>query len=1206
MFVLLWFAGAESAFSQVVSGSISGTVMDQTQAVIPGAEVSLASRATGQTVTKTTSNSGTFVFPGLTPGNYDLKISMDGFKTKVVEGIKVDVGKIYEITETLEIGQIEETVTVDAGGAELIARGSAEVTSTITPRQMDELPLDGRDPMQLMTLNAGFAQQSGVWKVVNGNRATFTSVTLDGVNIQNNLYRQTWATSLSYLRPKVEQVSEFTMVSAAQGSESGFGSNQVNMVTPSGSNDFHGSVYWFHRNDALAANSFFNNKDGIGKNKLIRNQYGVRVSGPIMRDKLLFFGNYEGERLRTQGSRNAVVLTPDMRQGIFTYTDDEGGIRKLDILDAAGVTMDPYMSGLLDEVPTEINNFRVGDSTADQLKNTGGYSFNKNTPADIDTFKIRLDYILSDRHSFQGIYQAVKDSVHYGWGGYLSFKEKSPRLYSGDGFRKFFSTAWQWTIGHNFLNEVRFGAFLQPVYYDSGETFPEGFKIGFTAPESPDPPFTNPVIIVDPYGYQDNVWTFSDNASWQKGAHSVRFGFQSNMIRLKEKTVWNWTPLYILGISPAQTIGLTGSDFPGGISGAELDTANNLMATLAGLLKEGRHDFTIHDPNNPVFESVPGEDRWEYDTFALYFRDNWKLIPRLTLNLGLRWEYSPNVRESKGRISQIIPRQGQSMSEALLDPDAMYDFVEGDLTRKDLNNFAPSAGFAWDVFGNSGTVLRGGYSISYVNDEAIASITDAVNWFGVYQTSTLGMLTGTISEGLPAIPTPEFEMPLSLATIAADPARRFFKSAWGVDPDLVIPYVHSWQFGIQQRVGADTAIEIRYVGTKGSKLKRSINLNQVEIFENGFLDDFLRARSNGFLAEEQGLGFDPNYNPDIAGSQPLTVYTQLRYGGLLSNSTVRDYIRRGEAGQNAFFYQFANLTEGFPFAENPNANFSAMAVNSGSSIYHALQLEVRRRFSDGLSFNANYTFSKVLTNGFGYSFPYALWAQYHEGFTDLNNPDYDRGRAPFDLTHAFKANFIYELPFGRGRRFGFDSSILDQILGGWDITSIFIWQSGDPFSINSGRGTLNLSQIAYFPIRASSTLDNNEIRNLFGITEDPGGNIYFIDPLVINPADGRAVADDGQPPFDGQAFFHPEPGALGNLPLNGFNGPAYFNWDFSAIKKFRITEQVSLDFRAEFFNFPNHTNFANPVADLDATNFGQVIATRGNPRITQFGLKLNW
>ena len=885
-------------------------------------------------------------------------------------------------------------------------------------------------------MQAGVALNGNTFTTISGTRSSYTNITLDGVNIQDNFIRAN-AVDFSPNRPTVQQVAEFTIITQNQGPQSGFGSSQVSLVTPSGTNDYHGEMFWFYRNDAFAANSFFNNLARIEKPELVRKQMGFVFSGPLWKDKLLFFGNYEGQRVRQGVGKNSLILTPDARQGIFTYEDLSGNIQKLNVLQATGVQMDPFISSLLKNTPSEINNFLVGDSTQRLLKNNAGHRLIQNFNNSREQGGFRLDFLLSDEQSFEWIYRALDDEqdrpdIYEGF-------SRDPLVKTVSRFNHFFAGAWKWVIAPTILNEVRVGGHLGPVVFETFEDFSNGFKICPVCDLLQDPiVFSNPVEDFERQGRSTHTYTLQDNASVQKGAHSVRFGLQTQFVRTLDFAAFDVIPSYELGLSPVNPIGLGLADFPGGIGSSAAASANDLLAALGGILESGRREFNVPLRGSP-FQAIEDRKNWEYDTVAFYFGDAWRVHPRITFNFGLRWEYYSQLKERGDLITQPEPRAGQTMVDAILDPEGQINFVAGNLTHTDLNNWAPSIGVAWDPFGDGKTALRAGYSISYVNDEGISAPRNAINRYGVQAVVTLQNLTGTISQELPEFPTPQFKLPLTYQEIndTIEPV----PVAFGVDPNLVIPYVQSRNFGLQREIAFDTAFEVRYVGTRGTKLVRSFDFNQVVIRPNGFLEDFVRARQNGFLALEAGFGFDPEYNPNIAGSRQLKVLTETVAGGLLFIPFLRGLIQRGEVGELAAIYHFNGLAGNVQLAPNPVTAVSDLTTNGASSTYHGLQFDVRRRFRSGLMFNANYTFSKVLTDastgGIDGQFRF-------EPFTDIHNPRYDRGRAEFDTTHVFNANFLFELPFGRGRRFGIDNPVLDRVFGGWKLTSIFAWLSAPP------------------------------------------------------------------------------------------------------------------------------------------------------------------
>jgi hypothetical protein len=428
---------------------------------------------------------------------------------------------------------------------------------------------------------------------------------------------------------------------------------------------------------------------------------------------------------------------------------------------------------------------------------------------------------------------------------------------------------------------------------------------------------------------------------------------------------------------------------------------------------------------------------------------------------------------------------------------------------------------------------------------------------------------------------------------------------WGLDPNLKQPYVHQISFSIEREIGKDFAIEGRYVSTMGRQIWRGFDLNQTNAAVNqAFVDDFTRARTNGFLAQASTGQFNPAYNANIAGSQQLTVIPTFG-GGSLTNTTVRNNILQGQIAALADFYVTSSTTAAAArkyFMPNSGIYGSNLIVNGGETDYHAFQGELRRRFSNGIFGQANYTFSKVLTNSTG------LAQNRLEVFIDNNRPQLQRGRAEFDLTHVINGSMIYELPFGPGKRFLTPGGALGRIVGGWQISSIVHYQSGAPISILSTRATFNRAgNSANNP--ADSTLTSNQINDLLDVRKQPDGTVYYIDPKVINPADGRGVGSDNfdyAAGFAGQVFFNPRAGTIGSLQALQFDGPAQFTWDFSITKKTRITETTSFDIRGEFFNFLNHPLFYAGDQTINSTNFGKITSLNVAARVVQVSAKFSF
>jgi len=460
---------------------------------------------------------------------------------------------------------------------------------------------------------------------------------------------------------------------------------------------------------------------------------------------------------------------------------------------------------------------------------------------------------------------------------------------------------------------------------------------------------------------------------------------------------------------------------------------------------------------------------------------------------------------------------------------------------------------------------------------------------GLQFTSSDIDLSGRVSTGLPKIPVPVFKVPRTLSeNYDLDP----LNTVGTIAPNLKLPYVQQYQISIQHEF-KHTIFEVRYVGNHGVHGYRAFDYNQVVIRPNGFLDDFKRAQSNGFLALQQSGVFNPQFNANIPGSQRLTVFPRLTQGGLLTNNTIRNLIETGQVGSLGYVYQVNGLNGGVDFFENANVLGADILNNYTNSTYNSLQVEVRRRSRAGLDYRANYTFSKVLSDAGGVS------QSRLEHFLDLANPKLERSRAWFDLTHMIKGTVVYDFPAGKGHFL--HSRKLDRIIGGWSIGNILTWTSGPPFSILSGWGTLNRSSGTRSVNNTAVTLLSKSQLDDIVKFQMTGDGPIMVATSAVNPANGTGVADPGAAPFKGQAFFNPTAGNVGTLQRRMFNGPWAFNLDSSLQKRVQITERHSLELRMEGFNVLNHaTFFVGAGQSINATNFGVIQSMYYAPRRMQF------
>jgi len=1170
---LLAFLGGFPLSAQF-SGRVTGTVVDASGAAIPGADVELfvAGGKKAVLAAKTTAD-GSFHLIGVRPADYDLTVSSKGFVSATLRNLNVDAARETDVPAfKLQIATVSQSVDV-TGEATGVETSSAEISGTIDMSDIRNLPLLDRDVLSVIQTQPGVVSNGNSTTVINGLRTSYSNVTLDGINIQDNYIRDN---ALDYLPNKllVGQVRQMTLVSSNANAAAFGGATETAMSTPSGTNLFHGEALWYNRNNAFSANDWFNNQSGIDKPFLNQNQFGGSLGGPIRRDKAFFFFNYEGLRTRQQAPATTLIPTQSARTGIFSYKDTSGNIRTANLLQLGGIaSIDPAVQSLLQQVPGAelINTGTVGDGL-----NLGGYRFNQRDNETRDNITGKIDYNLSTKHAISGSYAWNRDNSDRP--DAENDFSKAPKVYNPTNAH-LLATSWRWTPSGNLTNEVRAGFNLTYGYFLSSQQFGQYLLTGLA--------FSDPVNEFMSQGRNSNTYALSDDAAWQHGEHYVQFGFHGQNVRVRSYDANGVVPNYGLGLGSGQTA-LRRNQLPG-ISTTDLATANALLATLGGFVDSYSQTLNVTSRTSGFVPGAPFVRHFRLGDYDLYVQDKWRVARRLTLTLGLKWAL-PGVLNERDSL-ELQPVLTGTAVQTLMS-DAKLDFAGNSVGRpyyhRPMKDFAPNFGFAWDVFGNGKTSLRGGYSISYVNDQEITAPENMLEGNGGLQGFAADSgLKGRVSTGLPQIALPSYHVPLKLSdNYALDPGSVLTM----VDPNLNRPKVQQYSIGIQHDFKG-TLVEARYVGNHVVGAYRAFDFNQVDIKSNGFLPDFLRAQNNGFLALTANGTFNPNYNANLPGSQPLTVFPKLDKSVLRTQSLL-NLIETGEPAELATELQVNGLNGTVNFFQNPNALATDMLTNYSSSSYNALQVVVRHRFAHGLSFEGNYTYSKVLSDGDG-----DLQVRF-QAFLDFNNPGLERSRANFDLNHMIKAFGHYELPFGKGHRLSWKP--LDRVIGGWIVSNSMTWQSGAPFSILSGRGTLNRAARSYYNT-ADTSLNQAALNQVVGFHMTPNGPM-MVASSAINPADGTGVNADGDPAFKGQVFFNPGAGTLGVLQRRYFSGPWTFGMDMSLMKKFNLTEKTSVEFRGDAFNVLNHATFWAGDQNINSTTFGVVGSTFYAPRIMEFGL----
>jgi hypothetical protein len=1243
------------------TGSVSGSIHDPSGAVVPNATVTAKNTETGIESTATTSENGTFNIPALPRGTYRITIeSTAGFKKAEVINVKVDVNSPATVNVALELGTPRETVTI-IGGAEILQTQTANIGSTITGRQITDLPFTSRDALDLVLAMPGTQTPARPRSsTINGLPRGALTITLDGLPDQANDSKSNDG-FFTFVRPRIDAIEEVSLSSAVPGAESsGDGAVQIRFSTKGGGTEYHGSGYWYHRNTALNANYYFNNIAGQPRQAMILNQYGVRFGGPIFipkviesRDKAFFFFNYEEFRLPGSTARQRTVLTTDAASGIFKYGTTSVNLLTL----AASKDCNPVTAGL--QPCTNTIDPTVGSTLSTIRSSLGGgglaalgdnqQRFTWNSPANtLRKFAtVRFDFNLTKKHHLENVWNynvfisspdqlnsrdAIFPGLAIGTGGQYS-----------DRFSD--SLALRSTLKSNLVNELRVGIGAGGTVLFFPETSPGpfaqlgGFNTSFSVFAPGGNTTSSPASGSSSSRNNAPSLVLLDNVAYVRGNHSFNFGGEFAQHTAYSFSITRVVPAITFGLDtndPANAAMFATANFPGA-SATDITNAKALYALLTGRVTAITASAYRSETTGKYTYLGDFTQRLRQRTTGFFAQDAWRMRPNLTINAGLRWElqFPFTVRNDNYTQSGYDGLWGVSGVGNLFKPGTLTGsptqftpFPQDTYAYStDWNNLGPSIGVAWSpnrvpgflrrVMGESGqTVIRAGYSIAFVREgsDVMNSVIGGNPGGTISATRSIALnsLTpGTLFRNKadlapPAIPSaPAF--PLTNATYAATDGSNAFS------PNLKVGYVHSWSVGIQRELTKDTVLEARYVGNRGMQLWRQYDLNEINIIENGFLNEYKLAQANliknagaNFRYLGPGTGTFPlpiiaAYFGGFTGAQATncgtvaapglpacsTVYGSTNFTSStfinnlgLNNSNARGFAtsligdlgRRNSAGT-------AGLAKNL-FVVNPDTFGGAFLVdNGGRTWYDSMQIELRRRMSRGLLIQGSYTFSKSLANMYGTS-----GVVFYQPRT-LRDESRDKNTSPFDLVHGIKANWIWELPVGRGQWLAGDANgLVDRLAGGWAIHGQARLQSGSTFSFG------NVQLIG---------MDAKELQKAIKIRKDPSGVVFFLpEDIILNSRRafnftatgfGSLGAPTGRyiSPANSNGCTQASVGDCGfsNLIVHG---PPLTRFDISLVKKTNVTERLNVELRAEFLNAFNNINFkvgSQTAADTSVTNF---------------------
>ena len=1175
--------------------SLSGVATDSSGGLLPNVSIEITNKETKTRRTETTDGQGRFSLAQVVPGKYRLEAQLAGFRSQVVEEIILQVNSPATVNLKFEVGSVSETVAVSSESV-LVNTTDASIGNAIGEKPIVELPFEARNPVGLLALQPGVVYinngknppdaRSGS---VNGGKSDQGNVTLDGVDVND---QQTRVAFTSVLRVSLDSVQEFRVTTSNFGADQGRSSGaQVSLVTKSGTNQLHASAFEFNRNTLTSANTFFNNAAGVPRTALIRNVYGGTMGGPIKRDKLFLFGSYEGRRDASQAGAARIVPNNLFRQGIFTYVKKDGSVGQLTPdqikanADPAHIGVNPAILKYLQQFPAP-NDTSVGDGL-----NTAGFRFNSGSPLRYNTYITRADYILNSNNQifFRGNLQ--NDHATTDIPQFPGQADSSARLENAKGF----AVGDTWVITTNLISNMRYGLTRQSYDTTGVQSVP---YVTLRSIDNLYPTSRSLAALIPTHN-------LADDFTWNRGAHTISFGANYRYTSAKRL---NFANSFSDGYINSSWLQGTGSNLL--VADAKNSTLyTRLMTDLLGIVSQGNAKYN-YDATGQVLPQGAGVARKFVDkNFEMYLQDSWKATRGLTISAGLRVSLNPALNEANGiqtttavPLSDFFNQRGALADKGL--PQSQVAPVKFDLTSKPggrplypfQKDFSPrlgiafspqnSDGFLGKLFGGAGkTSIRAGAGIYYdAFGQSLIRLVDS---------TALGFSTAlTNPANASALTAPRFQGPTVLPAGLLQPAPpggfpqtapNIWAIARSLDDKLKAPYTINLNFSIEREVKSGLVIQAAYVGRLS---RRSLIGDDVAIPTN--LKD--PASGQTYFQAATIMQQQVAAGAKTVANQPFfeNFYSTYAGGGLSATQQI----------YNQFWTQEPDATSVLLDIDGPgcdpcgrygayqqwNAQYSSLAVyrSRGSGSYHSLQATARKRFNNGLLFDFNYTLGKSID---------LASSRESDGVTSSQiinpwNTSQMKAVSDYDVRHVVTAFFVYELPFGKGKRmFDTSSKLLDAVIGGWQLNGIYRQTSGLPISVGNGGfwpTNWNISGFAtqVTPLTAS-TVKNAATKG--------GGAYMFADPAA-------AI----------KAFALTLPGQSGSR--NTLRGDGVFNLDGSLSKVFNMpySENHKLQFRAEVFNLTNTVRF--DVADVSLnlgapSTFGKYNSTLGTPRVMQFGAK---
>jgi len=1233
--VLLTFsAGALAQGSS--TASIGGVVVDADGAIVPGADIVVKNNRTGEVFTTVSSDRGVFTVPALVTGSYTVTVSLQGFRTAILDNVVVNSGVTASVRATLELGGVTESVTVQAN-SELVQTQTATVATVLDTRQVQNLPLSSRSAADFIVTLPGVSTAAGNRdSIVNGLPQSTINMTLDGVNIQDNTLRTTDG-FFAIVGPRLDAIEEISYTTAASGAENtGGGSTQIRYTTRSGTNQLRGSVFHQYRSDELNTNTWFNKRDNLPKPELLQNQPGFNLGGPVMlpgfdgRNRAFFFVNYEELRQPSGLRRNRTILHPNAQDGVFQYSA-AGGIQSVNLFELAArndqtSTVDPIISRLLADMRTATTREGNVRDLTDPLFQE--YSYLVPTKSMNRYPTVRLDYQVSTRHRltwsmnfqyFGGGPDTTNSREAYFPGFPVVANQSSTRRATSGWLRS--------VLGPTMVNEFRIGYGGAPVIFAQQQFNPAmwngqlanqgGFHLNMNNALG----ISNAGAAGTTSGRDAFHHLYENTLNWLKGSHSLNAGgsFASYELWQQNRTIVPELRFGVVQGDPAESL-FVAANFPGA-STTNLNNARALYAILTGRVNEVRGVARLDEGTNQYVFGGQGSQRARQRQIGLWLQDSWRLGPNFTLNYGARYDLTfpfiaLNDSYSIGDLDDVygVSGVGNIFRPGVLTGQAptFRQLAEGERAYPmDWNNFSPSVGFAWTPSAKGGFLqrvtgstpgdfaVRAGYSRSYTR----LGLTDFAGQVANNPGVSLNVFRSLALGNLGANPLLMRSGNLGPADFPAAPSYPFTEVVTGdisiFSPDLVVPFSETWQVGATRAIGRSMSVEARYLGTRSADNWRTNNYNELNIIENGFLDEFkvamanlqannaaggTRAGSFGYFGQGTNTAPLPIFlgyfsgNRSAAGDAAAYTSTNFRSATYLNNMAhlnPHPYGVAASLNDNATLRTNA-VRAGLPsnfLVANPDLLGGAFIVeNEERTMYHSMALEFRRRSASGLSFAGSYVTG------------YATESKFLS--LRVDSPMVRNGGGEGDIAHALKFNAVYPLPFGRGQRWGSGASgLVDRLIGGWQVSGLARVQSGQLLDF----GNVRLVGMTREDLEKSFKLRVDAQNRVFMLPQDiidETVKAFSVSPTSasgygnLGPPSGRYIAPADS--FDCIETVRGE-GKCGLQTLVA-TGPMYKQFDLSLVKRVDIVGRVNGEVRLDALNVFDNVNFS-PVSGLTfATN----------------------